>query len=456
MTQEQQEMHESQKSSESQPLHDSQKSSDKKTDYKNTMNLPQTDFAMRANLAQNEPIRLQKWQDSKLYEQILAKNASLEPRKTFILHDGPPYANGPIHMGHAFNKILKDIIVKYKSLCGYYAPYVPGWDCHGQPIEHMVETTLGKEKMAQTSQVELRHLCREWATRFVQIQGDGFKRLGVLGQWDAPYLTYLPQYEAGNVRVFKSMYESGAIYRGRKPIHWCHNCHTALSEAELEYSDETSSSIYVAFKINSQENQVLPICELPLHILIWTTTPWTLPANTGVTLAPDATYVAVLANDKAIILAKDLVDAVAEAVGWETVEFLKNSDAKTVWSAKGEELLNVTYEHPIHETMSGRIVTGSHVELTTGTGAVHTAPGHGHEDYQMGLAHDLPLLMPVDGNGVFDSGGGPFAGMHVNKANPQIIEWLDARGTLIGKKEITHSYPHCWRCHKPVIFRATD
>lgn len=418
------------------------------TDYKNTMNLPQTDFPMRAGLPQNEPKRLEKWAQMDLYHTVLERNKGNEP---YILHDGPPYANGPIHIGHAFNKTLKDIIVKYKSQRGFFAPYVPGWDCHGQPIEHMVETKLGPEKMAKIDQPTLRRLCREWATEHIDLQREGFKRLGVQGEWDNPYLTYTPSYEAGNVKVFKKMYEDGAIYRGRKPIHWCRHCHTALAEAEIEYGDETSPSVYVAFPLIDSP----VVSAVPLHVLIWTTTPWTLPANTAVSLAPQAEYVVVLAEDKALIMAHELVGAVAAVAGWEEVEFLRDESGAIV-SFTGSDLQGCTYEHPIHASMTGLVVTGAHVELSTGTGAVHTAPGHGQEDYLVGEAYNLPMLMPVDDNGFFDAGGGPFEGLNVDEANPLIIEWLRERGTLIAHVDITHSYPHCWRCHNPVIFRATN
>jgi isoleucyl-tRNA synthetase len=406
---------------------------------------------MRAGLPVNEPLRLQKWQDLDLYHRILEKNVN---NPEYILHDGPPYANGPLHMGHAFNKVLKDIIVKYKSQRGFYSPYVPGWDCHGQPIEHMVETTLGPEKMAQTSQPELRRLCREWAARFVDVQRDGFKRLGITGDWADPYLTYVPSYEAGNVKIFKTLYERGAIYRGRKPIHWCYHCHTALAEAEIEYGDESSPSVYVAFKL-TEPALAFAYGGMPLYVLIWTTTPWTLPANAAVSLAPKADYVAVLADGKALIMAQALVASVAQAAGWEEVEYLTGADGRMI-AVKGETLSGIHYAHPIHAGMQGVIVTGEHVDLSTGTGAVHTAPGHGQDDYLVGELYDLPMLMPVDDNGVFDTGGGPFQGLNVDAANPQIIEWLDEKGTLLAATRISHSYPHCWRCHNPVIFRATD
>lgn len=439
-------------------------------DYKDTMNLPQTDFPMRAGLAKSEPKRLEKWKGMDLYHQMIAKNRGNEP---YILHDGPPYANGPIHMGHAFNKVLKDIIVKYRSQRGYYSPYVPGWDCHGQPIEHMVEITLGPKKMAEIDQPTLRRICREWAEKYVDVQREGFIRLGVLGEWEDPYLTYAHSYEAGNVRIFKEMYGLGAIYRGRKPIHWCHTCHTALAEAEIEYSDECSPSVYVAFKVDAAGGDAAGDAALrqslagreevfDAWILIWTTTPWTLPANTGVTLADGATYVlAEFAGEspafsgKRLLIAEELVERVAEEVGADSYRLVATADGQTIWRARGGELLGLTYAHPIHNDMTGKVVTGSHVELSTGTGAVHTAPGHGQEDYQTGLDHDLPLLMPVDDNGVFDAGGGPFEGLTVDEADPEIIRWLGERGAVIGSKTISHSYPHCWRCHNPVIFRAT-
>ncbi|MDR2493160.1 MAG: isoleucine--tRNA ligase [Coriobacteriales bacterium] len=426
-------------------------------DYKDTMNLPQTDFPMRGNLPVNEPLRMARWDELDLYQKMLERN---EGNASYVLHDGPPYANGPIHVGHVLNKVLKDIIVKYKSLRGFYAPYVPGWDCHGQPIEHMVESMLGPEKMAATSQPELRRLCRAWAEKYVGIQAEGFRRLGVLGAWDDPYLTYTPSYEAGNVEVFSKLYASGAVYRGRKPIHWCCHCHTALAEAEIEYADKTSSSVYVAFRmIDEVEGLVGTGAEndapAGTHVLIWTTTPWTLPANSGVTVLSDADYVCLLTDDKALIIAYELVDSVAKALAIESPRLRAGADGAPL-KVSGSDLYGLLYQQPVHEGMTGRIVVGPHVELTTGTGAVHTAPGHGQEDYHMGIQHDLPLLMPVDGNGVFDAGAGPFAHQSIWEADQAIIEWLRAAGLLMASEKITHSYPHCWRCHEPLIFRATD
>ncbi|MDR0308422.1 MAG: class I tRNA ligase family protein, partial [Coriobacteriales bacterium] len=377
-------------------------------DYKSSMNLPVTDFPMRAGLAKSEPERLKKWYEMDLYQQILKVN---EGNESYVLHDGPPYANGPIHIGHAFNKILKDIIVKYHSGRGYYSPYVPGWDCHGQPIEHVVETNLGPEKMAAIDKSTLRRLCREWATKHINIQREGFKRLGVIGDWDDPYLTYVPSYEAGIVQIFKMMYEKGAIYQGRKPIHWCYRCHTALAEAEIEYSDETSPSAYVAFAFTEAANADLQKCfqsELPFSVLIWTTTPWTLPANTGVSLNPNAEYVAVVdpgvvagtggasgasgaaevvgkagatgntsgTAGRVLIMARELLPAVAEVAGWDAPQLLSDSSGNPL-TCKGSELQGLRYHHPILDDMTGQVITGDHVTLDTGTGAVHTAPGHG-------------------------------------------------------------------------------
>ena len=284
-------------------------------DYKDTMILPSTEFPMRGNLPSREPERLAKWQEMDLYRKVLEKNKDGKP---FVLHDGPPYANGPIHIGHAFNKILKDFVNKSHAQRGFYTPYIPGWDCHGQPIEHMVEKTLGPEKMAATSQPELREKCRDWATEYVNVQREGFKRLGVNADWEHPYLTYAPDYEAGNVELFKDMYLNGAIYRGRKPIHWCASCHTALAEAEIEYSDETSPSIFVRFKLDAMPGVFEAAgAQGDAYVLIWTTTPWTLPANTAVSLAPDAAYVMVCVDGANMLMAEELVENVAAIAGWE-------------------------------------------------------------------------------------------------------------------------------------------
>ena len=391
-------------------------------DYKKTMNLPQTEFPMRANLNTREPEWLAYWDEIDVYQRSLALR---EGAPVFLLHDGPPYANGHIHMGTAYNKILKDLIVKYKTMRGFYAPYVPGWDCHGQPIEHQVEKKLGPDKMAKISQAKLRELCRDWALEFVDVQREEFKRLGVRGDWSDPYLTLKHSYEAGDVKIFAAMYERGMIYKGRKPIHWCKRCHTALAEAEIEYSDEMSDSIYVKFNF-TDEVPAFSAAGMPVSVLIWTTTPWTLPANVAVALADDADYVGVVVGGEVLVFAEALVPAVAEIAGWDSVEMVRGSNGEPV-RVKGSELSGLHYAQPIHEGVSGVIITGDHVELTTGTGAVHTAPGHGEDDYLVGMKFGLPMPMPVDDNGVFDQGGGPFAGMAVDDANPVIIEWLRTR-----------------------------
>jgi len=416
-----------------------------KVDYKSTMNLPQTEFPMRASLSTREPEQLAFWERIGVYRRALEINAD---GPTFVLHDGPPYANGHIHMGTAFNKVFKDLIVKYKTMRGYRAPYVPGWDCHGQPIEHQVEKNLGPEKMKTISRAKLRELCRDYALKFVGVQADEFQRLGVRGDFGDPYLTLNHAYEAGNVRIFKTMFDRGMIYKGAKPIHWCVRCKTALAEAEIEYSDEVSDSIYVKFEFTSRPDAFADAGG-PVSIVIWTTTPWTLPANVAVTLADSADYVGVRVGGEVLVMAEALVTSVATAAGWTAYEVLPQK-------VKGSALAGLTYEQPVHDGVEGVIITGEHVELSTGSGAVHTAPGHGEEDYLVGLKFGLPMPMPVDDDGRFDAGGGPFAGLQVWEANPAIIEWLRERGSLVAAGTISHSYPHCWRCKQPVIFRATE
>ncbi len=422
-----------------------------KSDYKSTMNLPQTDFPMRANLSQREPEWLAFWDENDIYAKSLEVN---EGGPIFILHDGPPYANGHIHMGTAFNKVFKDLIVKYKTMRGYWSPYVPGWDCHGQPIEHQVEKNLGPEKMQKITQAKLRELCRDYALKFVKVQGDEFKRLGVRGDFEEPYLTLNPAYEAGNVKIFKQMYDRGMIYKGSKPIHWCMRCKTALAEAEIEYGDETSDSIYVKFWFTDAP-EAFSNPQGKVAILIWTTTPWTLPANVAVTLAEGADYVGVRDGDDIIVMAEELVPQVGAVAGWESPQLVKVPDG-TPARMKGSELSGLKYAQPIHNGVEGVVITGEHVDLSTGSGAVHTAPGHGEEDWLVGQRFGLPSPMPVDDHGVFDQGGGQFAGMHVDDANPKIIGFLRDAGSLLAAEKTSHSYPHCWRCKQPVIFRATE
>ncbi|MGI6229674.1 MAG: isoleucine--tRNA ligase [Tractidigestivibacter sp.] len=426
--------------------------------YKKSMNLPKTGFPMRASLAANEPKRLQMWEDNDLYGQLLKKN---EGHDKFVLHDGPPYANGPIHLGHAQNKISKDIINRYWSMRGYQTPYVPGWDCHGQPIEHKVEEMLGTEKFNQLPTVKIRELCNKLAVEQVDTQRQGFKRLGVLGEWDNPYLTYTHDYDATDVEIFKAIFDKGAIYRGRKPVHWCTHCHTALAEAEIEYGDEVSPAIFVRFEMTTVP-EGLEAWEGKLDVAIWTTTPWTLPADDAVILHPEANYVAVVHDGRAAIFAEALWEKCAAKFGWDDATLVTRQDG-TVWTMTGVELAHNRYKQPIFgdQGVEGEFIYADYVTLEDGTGIVHSAPGHGVDDYNAGMRFDIPIVMPVDDDGNFYKGdgmgtGGPWSGMNVNDANPKIIEWLDERGTLILHEDITHSYPHCWRCKQPVIFRATS
>ena len=429
-----------------------------KSKYNDTMQLPKTGFPMRGGLPKNEPKRLAAWYENHVYEQLQKKN---EGHKKFVLHDGPPYANGPIHIGHAMNKISKDIIMRYHAMQGEQTPYVPGWDCHGQPIEHKVEEMLGTKKFNATPTAEIRELCNKFAVENIDLQREGFKRLGVLGDWDNPYLTLYHEHDAADIEVFKAMFDKGMIYRGRKPVHWCKHCHTALAEAEIEYSDEVSPSVFVRFELIDVP-EALRSAGVPVDVVIWTTTPWTLPANAGVALLADADYVAVQAEGRLGIMAKALWEKVFHGVaGIEDACLYVPEGAAEPWSVHGEELVDITYTHPIFSDVQGRIVTADYVTLEDGAGCVHTAPGHGVDDYYTGMRCNLPIIMPVDDDGHFYAGdglgtGGPFSGMDTDEANPHIIEFLRERGTLVAEKKINHSYPHCWRCKNPVIFRATD
>ena len=429
-----------------------------KSKYNDTMQLPKTGFPMRGGLPKNEPKRLAAWYENHVYEQLQKKN---EGHKKFVLHDGPPYANGPIHIGHAMNKISKDIIMRYHSMQGEQTPYVPGWDCHGQPIEHKVEEMLGTKKFNATPTAKIRELCNKFAVENIDLQREGFKRLGVLGDWDNPYLTLYHEHDAADIEVFKAMFDKGMIYRGRKPVHWCKHCHTALAEAEIEYSDEVSPSVFVRFELIDVP-EALRSAGVPVDVVIWTTTPWTLPANAGVALLADADYIAVEAEGRLGIMAKALWEKVFHGVaGIEDACLYVPEGATEPWSVHGEELVDITYTHPIFSDVQGRIVTADYVTLEDGTGCVHTAPGHGVDDYYTGMRCNLPIIMPVDDDGHFYAGdglgtGGPFSGMDTDEANPHIIEFLREHGTLVAEKKINHSYPHCWRCKNPVIFRATD
>jgi len=412
-------------------------------DYKETLNLPSTSFPMKANLTRREPEFLRRWDEMELHRKILEKNRG---NPVFTLHDGPPYANGNIHIGHALNKILKDIIIKYKSMKGFYAEYVPGWDCHGLPIELQVDKKLGSKKK-EMSPVEFRRKCREYADRFVGVQREEFKRLGGLGEWDAPYLTMNYRYEGVIIREFGRFVERGGVYKGKKPIHWCASCRTALAEAEVEYADEKSPSIYVRFPLEEKVGERIPaLAGRKVFVVIWTTTPWTLPANLAVCLHPDFTYVAVETEKDVLILAKERLESCMEAFGIREYPVLA--------TFKGNDLEGLRARHPF-EDRDSLIIVGDHVTLEQGTGCVHTAPGHGEDDYNIGMRYDLPIYTPVDNRGCFTDEAGPFAGQFVFKANGPITELLAEKGSLLASETVGHSYPHCWRCKKPIIFRAT-
>src|SRR5262245_1540092 len=397
---------------------------------------------MKANLPQREPEMLKFWESIDVYGQIRAARAGNPP---YVLHDGPPYANGPIHMGTAINKILKDIIVKSRTLLGFDAPYVPGWDCHGLPIEIKVDQTLGPRK-ATLSKVDIRRECRRYAEEYVDLQRRQFQRLGVFGEWADPYLTMSNGYQAAIARAFGEFVEKGMIYKRLRPVHWCYSCKTALAEAEVEYEDHTSPSVYVAFSASDLGDVDAALAGHDWSIVIWTTTPWTLPANLAIAFHPEHEYVAVRAGGKGYIVAGALLEQGAQKVGWR--------DYEVVARFKGAALDRHKARHPFIERDS-LLVLGDYVTLDAGTGAVHTAPGHGQDDYLTGVAYGLDILCPVDDAGRFLPAVERFAGMQVFEANPKIVERLREVGALLAHEPFQHSYPHCWRCHNPILFRAT-
>jgi len=413
-------------------------------EYKDTLNLPSTQFPMKANLANREPEQIKAWEETRLYHKIREFS---EGREKFILHDGPPYANGEIHMGTALNKVLKDIIIRSKQMTGFDAVYVPGWDCHGLPIEHEVDKQLGK-KAREVSPVEKLSLCRKYAEKYINIQRDAFKRLGVLGEWENPYLTMNANYEAVIARECANFALNGSLFRSKKPILWCCNCKTALAEAEIEYYDDASPSIFVKFPlIDDISKDITELAGKQVFVVIWTTTPWTLPANLAIALHPDFTYAAVETEDEnVLIIAKDLVDTCMQTFGMQKYKILAELDAGL--------LEKKTCRHPFYDRES-LLILGRHVTLETGTGCVHTAPGHGREDYESALDYGLDVYSPVDDNGCFTNDVDIFKGQFVFKANKEINETLQKNGSLLAEGTIEHSYPHCWRCKKPVIFRAT-
>jgi isoleucyl-tRNA synthetase len=412
-------------------------------EYKKSLNLPRTSFPMKANLPQREPEFIREWDDRGVYHR---QREAAAGRKKYILHDGPPYANGHIHMGTAFNKILKDIIVKSMSLKGFDAPYVPGWDCHGLPIELHVVKKLGKKRREMSSS-DFRRECRAYAERFLDIQREEFRRLGVLGDWNEPYLTMNYSYQAAIVRELGRFFDNGSVYRGYKPVHWCMSCRTALAEAEVEYEDKSSPSIIVRFPVVRGADRVLrDIGEGPLYAVIWTTTPWTIPANLAVAVHPTLNYAIVEAGGEFYLAAEELAASLMESMG--------KGDYRIAGKVSGQELEGLVARHPFLDRESPLVLAG-HVTVEAGTGLVHTAPGHGQEDYDVGRKYGLDIYSPVDEGGRFLPDVEGIGGEKVFDANPAVMTMIEEKGNLLHSDTVEHSYPHCWRCKKPVIFRAT-
>jgi isoleucyl-tRNA synthetase len=446
-------------------------------DYKDTVNLPKTGFAMKANLPQREPEILAGWEEQAIFQRLVAQNAARPGAKRFVLHDGPPYANGDIHIGHALNKILKDLVVKYRNLAGEVADYVPGWDCHGLPIELKVDKELGPKKR-EMDRPAIIGACRRYAQKWIEKQRTSFKRLGIFGRWETPYATMAKGYEADIVRTLARAAERGFLYRGKKPVYWCVTDRTALAEAEVEYADHVSPSIHVALDLVTP----LPdprLAERRARLVVWTTTPWTLPANLAVAAHPDFTYVAYDLRGTVVVVAKDLLASFLAAVAPDEVRDAPAAHSPAAHAAstggggvppvhlahpervlatfEGRALEGLRYRHPFMGRESP-VILGEHVTLEAGTGLVHTAPGHGQEDYVVGLRYGLEVLNPVDGAGRFTEAAGKYAGRKIFEANGEIVKDLAASGHLLSDPaaKLKHSYPHCWRCHDPVVFRATD
>jgi isoleucyl-tRNA synthetase len=394
---------------------------------------------MRANLPQLEPEVLKFWEEIDIYRLVQEANTG---KKKFILHDGPPYANGDIHLGHTLNKVLKDIIIKFHTMTGYDSPYVPGWDTHGLPIEQQAIKALGLNRH-NISVVDFRRQCRDYALKFVDIQRQQFKRLGVRGDWENAYLTLAPHYEAVQIGVFGEMAKKGYIYKGLKPVYWCADCETALAEAEIEYSDKESPSIYVKFAV-ADARGLFP--EQGAFFVIWTTTPWTLPANVAIAVHPDFTYDLIEVNGERLVAARELAEGLLARTG---------GTGRVVATFKGQDLDRIVCRHPFMDRDS-LVILGNHVTLEQGTGCVHTAPGHGEEDFLVARDYDLPVISPLDDKGRFTQEGGKFAGIFCQDANQAIIEELQNRGALIATERIQHQYPHCWRCKRPIVYRATE
>ena len=417
-------------------------------DYNQTLNLPVTEFPMRAGLPHREPEMLKNLEKIDLYNAVMKRN---EGKPLYVLHDGPPYANGNIHIGHALNKILKDFIVRYYNMAGYKAPYVPGWDTHGLPIELKAREKAGMENAATMSPADLRKICREFALKYVDDQREQFKRLGAIAEWDNPYLTLAPEFEAAQIKVFGEMALKGYIYKGLKPVYWCPECQTALAEAEIEYAEDPCYSVYVKFAVNDDKGILAAkgIDVANTYFVIWTTTTWTLPANTAICLGPDFTYNVIRCGDENYIMADGLYQQAMEAAG--------KTDYEVIASFTGIEFEHMTAKHPFLDRTS-KIIVGDHVTLESGTGCVHTAPGHGVEDFDVCKKYpDVPIVVPVDNTGRMTEEAGPIcAGMTTDEANKAIAVHMDKTGALFAMKKLIHQYPHCWRCKKPVLFRATE
>jgi len=412
-------------------------------DYKATLNLPVTSFPMKGNLPQREPEMLKQWEEAALYQKIQETGKG---RPRYVLHDGPPYANGHIHIGHALNKVLKDIVLKSRRMQGFDAPYVPGWDCHGLPIELQVEKNLGSKKH-EISKLEMRKLCREYAKKFVAIQRAEFERLGVFGDWDEPYLTLNNSYEGAIARELARFAENGGLYKGKKPVHWCSSCGTALAEAEVEYADHKSPSVFVKFALKDDPTTIAPeFAGKKVSVVIWTTTPWTLPANLAIAMHPEFDYVGLQVDGEVLIVADGLKESFLKEIG---------AQGEVIAKFSATRLEKKLARHPFYDRDSV-ILLGEHVTLEAGTGCVHTAPGHGQEDYELGLKEGLDIYNPVDNRGRFYENIEFFGGQFVFDANKNVIEKLTEVGALLAHKDISHSYPHCWRCKHPVIFRATE
>ena len=419
-----------------------------KTDYKNTLNLPQTTLEMRANATVKELQTQKFWEENNIYQKNIEQRSKIN---SFVLHDGPPYLSSEkIHVGTALNKILKDILIKYKSQSGYYAPYVPGYDGHGLPIENAVVKNI-KGGRSALSPLELREKCRDFAHKNLKGQENEFKRLGVWGDWEHPYLTIDPDFEAEQVRVFGEMYKKGYIEKGLKPVYWCASCETALAEAEVEYADHTSTSIYVRFKFDDESTEkirknIINKDDKDIYAVIWTTTPWTIPSNMAISMHPKFEYTFFEYNGDIYVAAQGLLEAFLADVGWE--------DINVIGSCTGADLELLNTIHPLYNRKSP-IILGEHVTLEAGTGAVHTAPGHGLEDYEVGLKYGIEVYSPLDSKGIWTEEAGDLAGISYSKGNSIVIEKLQNCGALLAQQDIQHSYPHCWRCKKPVIYRAT-